>query len=485
MRKIALFLLLVFSFIGKNIYAQSSTADYEEVITSYDLMKIVDSLCSPEFEGRLSGGEGYNRAANYMAEEFNNAGLQPMGDSSYFQFLTVEHNEIKEMWLHLRAGQDKVECVPGKDIVCRGFTGSGKFFSNFVFCGYGISRPDLGFDEYANTDVNGKTVLVFKQNPSWIKADDLGEFLSRNKAQTAFEHGAKAIVFITGGKGGKGKPIGSVMGGDSPYLKDFPMIVVSDEIADRMFKYKGAPVRLLQEKIDSLKSPESKLIETFAYMQVHASYTENKQTTNLVGMIPGTDEKLKHEYIIIGAHLDHVGKMGQVTFPGANDDASGSAAVLEIARAFTENNIKPKRSAIFVLFASEEHGLDGSRHFVSQMTEKDIDIKAYLNLDCIGYGDSIRIGGGESFPELWDIVYQEDLKHTKMMTKNSWKGGGADATPFFEEGIKTLYFVTTNSYEHLHLPTDKPETLNKDLFEKITRLAFLTLRKLSCDDIIP
>jgi Zn-dependent M28 family amino/carboxypeptidase len=152
---------------------------------------------------------------------------------------------------------------------------------------------------------------------------------------------------------------------------------------------------------------------------------------------------------------------------------------MEIAKAFTKNNIKPKRSVIFILFASEEQGLYGAIHFVDSWKKDYGKITAMFNLDCIGYGDSIKVGNGKSAPDLWQIAKQLDKEGDKMMVDATWNGGGADASPFHEKGIPCLYFVTTNSYDHLHQPSDTVETLNGPLFEKIVTLAYKTAVEVS------
>ena len=197
---------------------------------------------------------------------------------------------------------------------------------------------------------------------------------------------------------------------------------------------------------------------------------------NVVGMIEGTDPELKKEYLVLGAHLDHVGSQAGLLFPGANDNASGSAAVLELAKAFQLSKLKPKRSLLFVLFASEEQGMFGSKYFVNNLKINPNKIIAMFNFDCVGYGDSIQIGNGKSSPELWNIARKLDRENSNLMVSNTWRGGGADATAFHEKGIPCLYFISKYSYDHLHQPTDTPETLNPELFEKIVRLCYLTAR---------
>jgi Zn-dependent M28 family amino/carboxypeptidase len=172
-----------------------------------------------------------------------------------------------------------------------------------------------------------------------------------------------------------------------------------------------------------------------------------------------------------------VGKQGDVIFPGANDNASGSAAVLEIARAIMKNNIKPKRSIIFAMFTSEEQGLFGAKYMSDNLPVDIQNVTAMFNLDCIGYGDSVQIGNGKSAPLLWDIAKSIDEAGDKYMVANTWKGGGADAGPFHDKDVPALYFVSTNSYKYLHDMNDKPETLNPVLLERITRLALKTLLK--------
>jgi Zn-dependent M28 family amino/carboxypeptidase len=200
---------------------------------------------------------------------------------------------------------------------------------------------------------------------------------------------------------------------------------------------------------------------------------------NLVGMIEGNDSELKDEHLIIGAHLDHVGSQAGLLFPGANDNASGSAGVLEIAEAFQSSDLKPKRSILFVLFASEEQGLYGAEHFMENLNINPEKVTAMFNLDCVGYGDSIQIGNGKSSPELWGIINKIDEENSNLMVSETWGGGGADATPFHKIGIPCLYFVSKYSYDHIHQPTDTPEMLNPTVFENIVKLAYLTARKVA------
>jgi len=457
------------------LFAQNTTGLSE--INKEDLIKNVRLLSSADFDGRLPGTAGYNKAAQYAADKFYELGLWYAGDELFFQNFSIEYNKIESPAVFKTiVDGDTVSYTLGKDFVLRGFSGSGKFTLPVVFCGYGISRPDLGYDDYSGISVTNKIVMVFKQNPKWKNDDkDWGTNYPREKSLIAKKLGARGILFLSLPNDTKPQPlIGSVMHGEGEQPTDFPQLHISLEAANRLLSKTGFTISDCQTKIDEKKKPLSMTLGTKASIQANAKYEKFAKTKNVVAMLEGTDEKLKEEYVIIGAHLDHVGSQAGLLFPGANDNASGSAAVLEIAKAFVKAGIQPKRSVVFVLFAGEEQGLLGAKHFVEQWKKGYDKIAAMINLDCVGYGDSIQVGNGKSAPLLWQIAKQIDETSFNSMVDRTWSGGGADATPFHEKDIPCLYFVTTNSYDHLHLPTDEVSTLNPELYEKIVRLAHLT-----------
>jgi len=156
----------------------SKTNNNEDVqglssVKKEDLMNVVSYLSSEELEGHLSGSEGYNRAAKYAADKFKNLGLKPVCNDGYFQHFEIEYNEILAPYRFELAeeGSIKKKYELGKDYVFRGFTGRGDITAPVVFCGYGISTPERGYDDYAGIDVRGKIVMAFKQPPSW-RIDD-------------------------------------------------------------------------------------------------------------------------------------------------------------------------------------------------------------------------------------------------------------------------------------------------------------------------
>ena len=479
--KLHLFFLILILFDPVKIFPQFSDLAVES-IKSESLIKTVKMLCSYELDGRLPGSDGYNRAAKFAADNFKQIGLIPAGDEEYFQYLNVEYNKIDTpIVFKMITNEKSIAYIHGEDFVLRGFTGAGEIISQVVFCGYGISRPDLGYDDYEKIDVKDKIVLVFKQNPTWkINDQPWGNENPREKSSIAFKHGARGILFVSRPNDEKPQPlIGSVMHGEGEQLVDFPQLHVSGEVANDFLSMINMTISECQTKIDTKKSPLSFHTRRKAEIKVKAEYKKEAPTMNVVGLLEGNDPELKNEYLIIGAHLDHVGSQAGLLFPGANDNASGSAAIFELANAFQTSSLRSKRSIIFVLFASEEQGLSGSKFFVENMKIDTNKAIAMLNLDCIGYGDSIQIGNGKSAPELWKLTDEIDELNSNLMIKDTWKGGGADLTPFHEKGIPGLYFVSKYSYDHLHLPTDTPETLNPYLFESIVKLAHLTAREVA------
>ena len=463
---------ILFLFLVNFCYTQAQNIN---LIKKESLLKTVSFLSSPELNGRLPGSPGYMKAAEFMASEFIKIGLLPAGDSSYFQFTNVEYTEISDQFyfMLLHAGKPITTYKHGDDYIFRTNTGSGHVKAEVVFCGYGISEPASGYDDYKEIDVKNKIVLVFKQNPGWEKNNQKwDEMLTRYKAQTASKHGALAILYVSiPGNWDGGAPIGSIMDGDGYYNQNIPQLHISYKVADDLLKETKRNLKSIKSKIDSMQSPDSFSTEISVEISVESKYSKNKKSANIVGFLEGKSKE--DGYLIIGAHLDHVGRQGDLYFPGANDNASGSAAVLEIAKAFAADK-KPERSVYFVLFTSEEQGLLGAKKFVESPPSTLEKCQAYINMDCIGHGDSIQVGCGKTSVNLWKLVKKSDSLLTKQMTERTWPGGGADAEPFYQKKIPTAYFVTTNSYKHLHLPSDKVETLNTGLFESIVRLAFVT-----------
>jgi Zn-dependent M28 family amino/carboxypeptidase len=250
-------------------------------------------------------------------------------------------------------------------------------------------------------------------------------------------------------------------------------------VAQEMLAAMGPRLADLKAAIDSTRQPQSRELGLQVRVDVMARYHERQPSANVVGVLEGADPELRDQYLVIGAHLDHVGSQGGIYFPGANDNASGAAAVMAIAEAFARGGARPRRSIIFTLLSSEESGLQGATHFVEHPPVPLGKIVAYFNLDCIGHGDSIQVGSGKTSPKLWRLARELDAGGARLTVEETWGGGGADATPFAEKKIPTLYFASRFSYTHLHQPGDTPATLNPRLYEALARLVYRTAWKVA------
>ncbi|HEY6906716.1 MAG TPA: PA domain-containing protein, partial [Ignavibacteriaceae bacterium] len=207
-----------------------------------DLINTVRILSSHDFDGRLAGSEGYNKAAEFAANKFLELGLKPAGDEKYFQYFNIEYNKINSPAnFKTIVNGDTAVCQLGKDFVMRGFTGSNKFTLPVAFCGYGISKPDIGYDDYAGIDVRNKIVLVFKQNPGWkINDKDWGTNLPREKSLVARNFGARGILFVSLPNDKNPQSlIGSILHGDGEQPVDFPQLHISIDVANNLLSRTG------------------------------------------------------------------------------------------------------------------------------------------------------------------------------------------------------------------------------------------------------
>ncbi|MFH1463181.1 MAG: M20/M25/M40 family metallo-hydrolase [Pseudomonadota bacterium] len=450
---------------------------YTEIITPEALGTTVGWLASPALRGRLPGTDGYDRAARWAAARFGALGLRPVDPAGDFlQRFPLELNEISRCHLEI-PGWDGPPLVQGVDYACRGFTGSGRFAAPVAFVGYGLSLPEQGWDEHAGLDLSGRALLCFKQPPTW-KLDDVGwgeAAMPRPRAAWAQAHGARAVLTVSRPDNAwSPQPIGSVMHGPGEQQPDLPQLEVSPALATFLTRETGLDLPALQAAIDTPRAPASRLLAATVSVDVRAYYEPEAPAANVVALLPGADPVLREEIVIVGAHLDHVGAQGEVVYPGANDNASGSAVVLALAEAFAASPEPPARSVLFILFAAEESGLLGSAWFVAHPLVDLEQVVAVLNLDCVGHGPGqLELGGGGASPDLWALA--RGLDDDAMTVEETWPGGGADLQAFFDAGLPTLYFVTEGSYTHLHKPSDTLETLDLELLARVGRLCFRTL----------
>lgn len=469
MRKVQL--VLLFLGIGFSVKAQ--------VVSIDSLMKHVDFFTSDVLKGRMAGTQGYEMAADYCVAYFEQLGLKKINHSSilnYNQSFMVESNEISECSVSvINPDGVKYSLKLGKDFVCRGFTGHGSGLVDLAFCGFGQNKED--YNDYRGVDIAGKAVILFKSNPPFLAPDTgWGDFSIRRQVAVAKEKGAVAVIFVSRPNLAKPqKPIGSTSHGEGVHQGDMPQFQIDISWVDSLLLGTRYPLERLDRLTENLKMPFSLSAKSKIEYKVSAHYNPTAETRNLLAYVEGSDPVLKNEFVVVSAHLDHVGMQQNLIFPGANDNASGSSAVLELARLISNREIKPARSILFVLFSAEEKGIEGSTFMAQNLPLPKEKIAAIYNMDCIAFGDSIQIGNGLSNPNLWDKMKKIDGKSASLMTNQTWAGGGSDLAPFHQIGIPGLYVVTKYSYTHLHLPTDTPQTLNARTYKEAVNLLYQTL----------
>ena len=239
-------------------------------------------------------------------------------------------------------------------------------------------------------------------------------------------------------------------------------------------------------RLTETMTPQSFHLRKSFEININAKYHPNATTANVVGVLPGYDAKLKNEYIVVGAHLDHVGIQGNTClFPGANDNATGVAAVLEAARLLTVNAPKEieynKRSIVFVLFSGGELQNLGSSIFVSNFP-KLRNVECFINAESIGQGDSIQVLGNKRFPMLWNIASHNDSISTKSLVKGYRTMPKGDAAPFAQVGIPSLVFTGFMGNLNDHVPSDISENVDRDLMTKNASLMAEVIYELSLGD---
>jgi Iap family predicted aminopeptidase len=254
---------------------------------------------------------------------------------------------------------------------------------------------------------------------------------------------------------------------------------MATEFAKLQLEPLGDSVYFQNIKIDSVEVSQQSKLNSMEAWNLRRKYTDGnceieKSTMNVIGLIKGSDPIMKNEFVVIGAHLDHLGEEAEGIYnPGANDNASGCASVLEIANVFKKNSIITRRSIIFTLFTGEEEGSIGANYFVKNSPVPIDNIIVMINLDCIGYGEEVQIDGS---PNLWELFIKIDSMSPIGMTKIPY----CDDKPFHEKGIPTVSFTSSDGCgPYYHTPNDTPETLSKETLEKVTKLAYMTVYEIA------
>lgn len=451
-------------------------ADRSSVSVS-NLQAHVKYLSSPELEGRLAIAPGAHKAADYIARVFEQSGLEPKGTNGYFQDweLAIGFKPGAENSLRVRGG--RVWEAPAAAIRPLNLTANTTVEGELVFVGYGISLPNAGYDDYANVDVTGKVAVILRGAPRWegVSADIQRAARIAPKVQTALQKGAVGVILVNLPDNDRLLPLG--MRGRAP-ATNAAILNVQTSVGDQLLQPAGLTVVEAVKRINDTGTPVSATLNATA--EVSASIEPNRGIArNVIGFIPGNDPQLRDEIIVIGAHYDHLGfgevgslapEPGDIHY-GADDNASGTAAVMELARLLAQNRDRLKRSVLVIAFSAEEEGLLGAEHFLRNPTVARENIVAMLNFDMVGRMSSNRVSvSGVGTATEWEDMLRAANTEGLTLQLSQSASGGSDHMPFMRREIPVLFFFT-GMHPDYHRPSDTWEKINYEGQAQIVAMA--------------
>ncbi|HEY6951095.1 MAG TPA: M28 family peptidase [Bacteroidota bacterium] len=455
------------------------------MVTAAELQAHVKFLASDQLQGRLAGTAGADEAAKYIASEFTSYGLAPKGDhNSYlqkFEFVAGVRLGSNNVFTFSSNGTNHTLHVD-ESFRPLGFTSNGQFEGEVVFAGYGISAPDKNYDDYKGIDVTNKAVIVLRYAPSADSSKNEFEQYSslRYKASKAKELGAKAILVVTGPLDSDKDELIKLSYDQSVGNAGIVAVSLSRKAADEFLKLEATSVGGLQDSIVKSKQPRSSLINGLR-IKVRSDVEEIRKTSsNVIGYLEGNDPLLKDELVVIGAHYDHLGFGGEgsgslspdtiAIHHGADDNASGTSGLLELAQAFAARKAELKRSLLFVSFTGEEEGLLGSGYYVKNPTMPLERTVAMINLDMIGRLNNRKLivyGTGTS-REFDSLVtrHNSDSAFALSLVKDGF--GPSDQSSFYGKQIPVFFFFT-DIHSDYHRPSDTWDKINYAGMEHVVR----------------
>jgi hypothetical protein len=453
----------------------------------------VGFLAADAREGRAPGTKGIEASADYIAGVFKELGLKTApGAHGYFQDFTLTGRPKlgDPLELTVRGPDGKsLKATPRDEFSPLAIGTSGSIEdAPIVFAGYGITAKDstqkLDYDDYAGVDVEGKVVLIIRREPQQDRDDspfegkkqsDYATF--RHKATSAFQHGAAAVLLVNdlAGLGGDKDKVLGLMAGGPEALSKVPFAMVSREFADRVLAMAGEPsLAELEKQIDEDLKPRSRPLKGVSATARLTIDRPSLKTRNVIGVLEGSGP-MADETVIVGGHYDHLGRGGLMSgslafmstdiHNGADDNASGTALMMEMARRLAARRDPLPRRVVFMAFSGEERGLIGSQYYVDHPLYPLASTVMMVNFDMVGRlngkSELTMIGTGSS-PGIDAIV--DALGKTSGMTIKKVAGltdgfGGSDHQSFYSKGIPIL-FAFTGVHADYHRPSDDADRIN-------------------------
>ena len=434
-------------------------------------------LASPELKGRATGSPELEIAAGYIAKQFQSFGIKPADGKDYLQPFSVTINAHlgTDNRLSVTDAGRKTDLTSGRDYVPFSFSSSTEVSGPVVFAGYGITAPDLHYDDYAGIDVKNKLVLILRHEPQENDAKSVfdGKELSQYaafafKTANAKSHGARGVLLVNDtpahpGEADKLLDFGSATG---PTDSGVAFVQVKESDAEAWLQAEGKDLKTIEASIDKDLRPQSfAMTKLAADLNVDVRH-DTKTVHNVAAYIPGETK----EYVVVGAHYDHLGlgdehslapsQIGTI-HPGADDNASGTAGVIELARWFSKQP-KQKRGILFLTFAGEELGLLGSSWYVNHPILPLQDAVAMLNMDMIGRIREGKVyvngsGTGSTLSDLVKSIPAPDGLHFDLSENTGY--GGSDYMSFTIKSVPVLFFFS-GLHGDYHKPSDTADKID-------------------------
>ncbi|HXJ77126.1 MAG TPA: M28 family peptidase [Candidatus Methylomirabilis sp.] len=415
-----------------------------------ELTAHVAALTAPDMEGRASGTAGAERAAQYIAERLRAMGLRPGGEGGgFFQsFVFATAVTVAPGTTLETLGPAGKTLQVGQDWTPHGGSLAEEVTGSVVFVGYGVVAADQGYDDYASVDVGGKIALALDGAPAHL----LDARASRlEKLIAARRHGARALLVV-------GDPLPSLEAtGASVRLVS---ATLSSAAADRLLEPTKKTTADLRRALAGSRLPASFATGVEARIRV-TFQPEDRRTSNVIGVLPGTDPARASEALVLGAHYDHLGQAGGQVFPGADDNASGTALVLGLARALAAAGGTPC-TLVVALFSGEEEGLLGSAYYVRHPTVAMDRTIAMLNFDMVGRmrDHRLNVAGVESGSGLRALLREAGgAPDPVALVLHDTPYAASDQSSFYSAGVPVLFFFT-DMHDDYHTPRDTADKIN-------------------------
>lgn len=489
-----------------------------DVIKATDLESYVSFLASPLLKGRKNGEPGLEIAQQYIASQAKLLGLKPANGSSYFQPYSIIKNTMDPEKTKIQVFQEGKDTVTFREPIYQLVpTGPSDFTldGEVVFAGYGLKQDKYGYNDFADIKPAGKILMVMTgaptQNGKYIfEGVNWSSFMSIQVKLTALLFSqAKAVIFVTDPKSGtysleEQKPgisgelnSSRSLKGEKPRTFQYPnmpkIMFVHRSVADELLKGTGTTLEELQNKIDADLKPHSFQIADKKLKISEAVLTREETLNNVAAYIEGSDPVLKNEYIIFSGHADHLGGSGDKINTGADDNASGCAALLSMAEAFQSLEKKPLRSILFLWVSGEEIGLYGSQSYINNPLVPLEKTVADLNMDMIGRVKGVADTTSETpmtGPNNVFVITDNQSKELRQIAEDVDKGSildldyslsgrdhplqlfaRSDHFNFVRKDIPVLFF-TTGLHTDYHTPGDVIEKIDFKKMELITRTMY-------------